>query len=79
MSTTTVDPPTSLLLSIHKDGNYYHVRDHVGLRYGHSSNPPMALIGWWWQVQDLLDLDEPTADPLASEIAAYKQALGAAS
>lgn len=75
MTTTTLDPPTSVLLSIRKDGDCYRVRDHVGLRYGHSTNPLMALIEWWWQVQDLLDMDEPTGEPLSSEIAAYKSAL----
>lgn len=74
-TTTTLDPPTSLLLSIVRDGGYYRVTDHIGTRYGHSSNPLMALIGWWWQVQDLLDMEEPTGEPLTSEIRFYRQAL----
>jgi hypothetical protein len=76
VTTTTLDPPSSVLLTIKRDGRHYIVRYHIGTRYGHSSNPLMALIGWWWQVQDLLDLDEPTGEPLTSEIRFYKQALG---
>jgi hypothetical protein len=74
-TTTTLDPPTSLLLTIKRDDQYFLVKDHVGLRYGHSTNPLMALIAWWWQVQDLLDLNEPVSPELASEIRRYKQAI----
>lgn len=74
--TSTLDPPSSLLLSLRKEGDAYLVDDHIGTRYGHATQPLLALIGWWWQVQDLLDMDEPTGEPLTSEIRRYKQALG---
>lgn len=73
---TTADEPMSVLLSITHEDGLFAVRDFIGLRFGWGYLND-ALVSWYEQVRDIIDIpDDELGEPLKSEVAAYRKALG---
>jgi hypothetical protein len=77
-ATTTLDRFTGVLLRLRRDGDYWHVSDLTGIRYGSGETFAEALAMWAACVEDTIAEDEATCGgSYLAEVRAYKQALEA--
>jgi hypothetical protein len=75
-SSTTLDKPSMLLVTVRRDGPGFIVNDSIGLRYGWAETLREAVAAWAEDVAELIaEPDDKLGEPLLTEVRNYRSAL----